>query len=248
MRNKSFAIIMPAYNAAGTIEQSIESVLTQSYKNWVLYIIEDCSSDHTLALISKYKDYNNIRILTNRENIGAAASRNRGIEVCSEDIISFLDSDDVWHPNKLQLQFDKICKGNQFLITSYFYIGKEQHLVQYDKDILTRKDFLKKNFRVCFSSLCYAPNGKKVFFENVGHEDFIYINEIFNIHDSCSVIREPMVSYHVIEGSLSSNKITAARWHYNALNKIFKNKIKAFYYFIFYAMNAIKFTRLVKKQ
>ena len=246
--NKSFAIIMPAYNAIRTIEKSIESVLSQSYKDWVLYIIEDCSSDSTFSLISKYKSHDNIKILKNEINLGAAGSRNKGIELCSEDIISFIDSDDVWHPDKLQLQFAEISKGNLFLITSYNYVGRESNLVQYDKDILTREDFLKKKFRVCFSSLCYAPIGKKVFFEDVGHEDFIYINEIFNIHDACNVIREPMVSYHVTEGSLSSNKIVAAKWHYKALDKIFKNKINVLYYFVFYVMNAIKFTRSVKKQ
>ncbi|MBS0910038.1 glycosyltransferase family 2 protein [Tatumella sp. JGM118] len=247
MKLESFSIIMPAYNATGTIEKSIESVLAQSYKNWVLYIIEDCSSDHTFSLISKYKEHDNIRILKNESNLGVAGSRNKGLEACSEDIICFLDSDDIWHPDKLKAQHEEILKDNLFLVTSYNYVEKKVHLVEYDKDILTRDDFLKKKFRVCFSSLCYVPSGKKVFFEAVGHEDFIYINEVFNIHDSCKVIREPMVSYQVIEGSLSSNKVTAALWHYKALEKILSNKIKVFYYFIFYAINAIKFTRSIKK-
>ncbi|HBW9776867.1 TPA: glycosyltransferase, partial [Klebsiella pneumoniae] len=116
------AIIMPAYNCEDTIKKSILSVINQTYTNWHLYIINDCSVDNTSIILEDYFLNDKITIIENEENIGAAGSRNRGITLSTEPVIAFIDSDDLWNENKLLLQVEEIAKGEKFIITDYDYI------------------------------------------------------------------------------------------------------------------------------
>ena len=89
------SIIMPSFNTEKYISSSIESVITQTYKNWELFIIDDCSKDLTIQTIQKYlKAYPNIFLIQLEKNSGAAVSRNKGIEKANGEYIAFLDSDD----------------------------------------------------------------------------------------------------------------------------------------------------------
>lgn len=97
------SIIMPSYNTASYIDQTIESVLKQTYQNWELIIIDDCSKDNTDDVVGKYND---ARIIykKNKVNLGAAVSRNRALKIAKGRWIAFLDSDDLWYPTKLEEQ------------------------------------------------------------------------------------------------------------------------------------------------
>lgn len=101
--NELVSIIMPSYNTASFISKTIESVLNQTYKNWELLIVDDCSTDDTDEIVSKYND-KRIVYLKNEKNSGAAISRNRALRNAKGKWISFLDSDDLWHPTKLEKQ------------------------------------------------------------------------------------------------------------------------------------------------
>lgn len=110
---------MPSYNTAKYIGDSIESVLAQTYSNWELIIVDDCSSDNTDEIVAKFTD-KRIRYLKNEKNSGAAVSRNYALREAKGKWIAFLDSDDLWHPQKLekQLAFMK-AKGYKFTYTDY---------------------------------------------------------------------------------------------------------------------------------
>ena len=97
------SIIMPAYNSGNYIERSISSVIDQTYNNWELLIIDDCSTDNTIEVIKLFPD-SRIRLLKNLRNSGAAVSRNYGLREARGRYISFLDSDDVWANDKLEKQ------------------------------------------------------------------------------------------------------------------------------------------------
>ncbi|WP_038026934.1 glycosyltransferase family 2 protein [Tatumella saanichensis] len=245
--NPSVAIIMPAYNSENTIRKAIDSVVLQTYKNWVLYVIDDKSTDDTLDVISEYSSYENIKIIKKVTNGGAALARNLGLEKSIEDIICFLDSDDVWHSRKLELQVKEITKGARFVISAYNYISDGKVKVNYSKANLTKDDFIKKKYRVCFSSVCFVNEEKKRKFEALGHEDFIFLVDLFDSYNSCIVLPEVLVDYYAQNGSLSSNKIVASKWHFLALSFMFTNKVKVIYLFLFYVINSFKFMRLVRK-
>ena len=97
------SIIMPNYNSEKYIEATIKSVLAQTYQNWELLFVDDCSSDTSLELARTFQD-ERIRVFLMKENGGAALARNRAIEEAKGRWIAFLDSDDVWLPKKLEKQ------------------------------------------------------------------------------------------------------------------------------------------------
>ena len=120
------SIIMPSYNTASFIAESIQSVLAQSYKDWELIIVDDCSPDNTDDVVKPYLSDERIRYLKNEKNSGAAMSRNRALREAKGKWIAFLDSDDLWMPEKLQKQVIFMEKnGYHFSYTNYAEIDTE---------------------------------------------------------------------------------------------------------------------------
>ena len=118
--NELVSIVMPSYNTAKYIGASIRSVLAQSYSNWELIIVDDCSTDDTDNVIKQYLTDNRIRFLKNEKNSGAAVSRNRALREAKGKWIAFLDSDDLWEPDKLERQIAFMNEtGYKFTYTDY---------------------------------------------------------------------------------------------------------------------------------
>lgn len=114
------SIIMPSFNTGKYITETIESVLAQSYKNWELIIVDDCSSDNTDEILSTYLSDDRIHYLKNEKNSGAAFSRNAALREAKGRWIAFLDSDDLWMPEKLEKQIDFMDRnGYSFSYTNY---------------------------------------------------------------------------------------------------------------------------------
>lgn len=243
----TIAIILPMYNAVKTIDRAISSIINQSFENWRLYIIDDCSLDGSFDyVLNRYND-KRITLLKNSSNHGVARTRNIGIQKSVEGIITFIDSDDEWLSDKLMIQLSHLNEKYDTVISNYVYVkddGSHKDIVC-KKNILSRSDFLKKKFRVCFSSVMIRRK-KIVLFKNIGHEDFLYIFNNLNENSEMYVTSELLVKYYECGGSLSSNKLKAARWHYEILNFIFDSKLKVVYYFLFYIYNALKFKLMAR--
>lgn len=118
--NKLVSIIMPSYNTANYIEASIESVRHQTYENWELIIVDDCSTDNTDEVVRPFLTDGRIHYLKNEQNSGAAISRNRALREAKGKWIAFLDSDDLWLPEKLEKQVAFMEQnGYHFSYTNY---------------------------------------------------------------------------------------------------------------------------------
>lgn len=248
-KNQVIAIIMPAFNAQASIARAINSVIRQSYVDWQLYIIDDCSTDNTSKIVNNYLHDTRITLIKNNKNLGVASTRNIGILASHETIISFIDSDDEWFSDKLDVQMQELANCAGISASAYFLIDEhKRYLLSFKHDILTKEQFMKKEFRVCFSSiLIKRGDNKQILFENIGHEDFLYLYEWLNLFKDIKVSKHPLVNYYVTSGSLSYDKIKACKWHYVLLKKITTlNKLKILKYMIFYMVNA--FTLLVKKK
>lgn len=124
--NDLISIIMPSFNSAKTIRESIDSIVNQSHSNWELLITDDCSKDNTVSIVQEYAAVDlRIKIFTNKTNSGAAVSRNNSIDRASGDYIAFLDSDDLWHKDKLKEQLSFMKDNNlDFSFTSYEIIDE----------------------------------------------------------------------------------------------------------------------------
>ena len=103
MINVSISVIIPVYNREKTIKYCLDSVLTQTYKNLEVILVDDCSTDNSINIINSYND-SRIKLFTLDKNSGAQYCRNFGIKKASYDWIAFLDSDDEWLPDKLEKQ------------------------------------------------------------------------------------------------------------------------------------------------
>ena len=117
--NGMVSIITPSYNTARFIGDTIRCVLAQTYTDWEMIIVDDCSTDDTDAVVAGFSDLR-IRYLKNEKNSGAAVSRNRALREAKGKWIAFLDSDDLWEPDKLEKQIRFMEeKGCHFSYTNY---------------------------------------------------------------------------------------------------------------------------------
>lgn len=151
MNEELVSIIMPSYNTAKYIAESIKSVQAQTYKNWELLIVDDCSSDDTDDVVQPFLSDERIKYLKNEKNSGAALTRNKALREAKGKWIAFLDSDDLWHPNKLEKQIEFMVKNDfKFSYTDYKIRlnGVWLPYVYYGPDVVT--EFKMKNY--CYFS------------------------------------------------------------------------------------------------
>ena len=124
--NDMVSIIMPSYNTANFISESIESVMAQTYTNWELIIVDDCSTDDTDDVVKPYLNHSRIIYIKNSKNSGAAVSRNKALREASGKWVAFLDSDDLWMPKKLEKQIAYMTNnGYRFSYTRYEEMNAE---------------------------------------------------------------------------------------------------------------------------
>ncbi|MDW1996609.1 glycosyltransferase family 2 protein [Vibrio sp. 299] len=236
------SVIMPVFNGQNTIVNSINSILEQEYKKIELIIIDDCSSDDTLSLVSKIDDPR-ITVIKNENNLGVAETRNKGIKISQGQYIAFLDSDDIWHKDKLSLQISAMKKykvycshGSYGLMSSS---GDDMNQVIQAKLIVNSKDMMKYNHIGNLTGI-YDQNKLGKFYQKpVGHEDYYMWNEVISKTDSVGVLK-PIALYRLVKGSVSSNKIKCFKWHYSALKDSHKLPfILRVYYMFHYCKNGI---------
>jgi hypothetical protein len=152
MIQASISVIIPTYNSSRTILRALDSVLKQTCSFKEIVIIDDASEDETYSIIENFIHTNNqisIILLKNSQNYGPSVSRNKGIEISTGEWIAFLDSDDFWHPQKLEIQFNLANRMNIDFIGSKFSFKLDSApfslITEPEFTILTQKDFLWKN-------------------------------------------------------------------------------------------------------
>ena len=129
MKEKLVSIIMPTYNCGSFIKETIESVLNQTYKNWELIIVDDCSKDNTEEVVKKIKD-KRIKYYKLKQNSGAAVARTESMKKAKGYYMAFLDSDDLWYPDKLEKQIMFMEENNyDFTCTAYEQIDEKDNLL-----------------------------------------------------------------------------------------------------------------------
>lgn len=120
MKEDLVSIVMPSYNTANYIGESINCVINQTYKNWELIIVDDCSTDNTDEIIKKFLNDKRIKYFKNNKNSGAAISRNKALREAKGKWIAFLDSDDLWVPEKLEKQVNFMEKNNHSFSYTFY--------------------------------------------------------------------------------------------------------------------------------
>ena len=227
MKTKSLVdIIIPNYNKEKFINQTIRSVINQSFKNWKLHIIDDNSKDNSRSILEKYQSNKKIKIFYLKKNRGPAYCRNFGIKKSSSKMIAFLDSDDFWPKNKLKLQINHMIKNNvSFSFTDYFsFYQNEKNIKKIGMTNIQNKFNFKtfiKNSSINTSTMIITRKIiKKIKFKNLkNHEDYIFKCEIFKSNKNLIAYKfnKTYANYRILNNARSSSKIKNIYylWKYN---------------------------------
>lgn len=235
--NELVSIISPCFNSSKYISYAITSVLNQTYLNWELIIVDDKSTDNSVEIIHKFcVNDKRIKLIELFENSGSASTpRNVAINEAKGRYIAFLDSDDMWHPSKLEEQL-KIFENEDVAIvySNYFKMGEntvsERRIVTAPKWVNYKKLFYG-NVIACLTSVYDTSKVGKVYFDYVGHEDFVVWLKILKKGYIARNTNSALAYYRVRSNSLSSNKINTITWIWNIYRNIEK---KPFVLCLFY--------------
>lgn len=224
-------IVMPAYNSASYIGTTIESVLSQSFSDYELLVVNDCSRDNTADIVSKFATVDDrIRLINLPTNKGAPAGpRNVGIQQARGKWIAFLDSDDIWHPAKLQRQIDVLDKsGARFCSTQMmeFIDASTLTLRNAGPDEYEWISFTQQliKFRTPTSSVIAE---RTLLINNPFNEDMSFkaredLDCWLHCHEEIArsvKITVPMMGYRIIPGQISGNKWSMFRRHLHVLKQ-----------------------------
>lgn len=239
------SIITPMYNSEKYIGKTIESVLNQTYKNWEMLIINDCSTDNGADIVKKYQKLDKrIKLFNNSINKGVSYSRNYGIEIATGKYIAFLDSDDLWKNNKLQKQIS-FMEENDIILSYSAYEkinedGSKRGIIKVPK-VLDYTELLKNCLIGLLTSVYRKEDLRDFRFSDNKCEDYIFWLEILKIIKNAYGIEEPLAQYRVVKNSRSGNKIKIIKFHWYIYRKIEKlNIFLAAYYYIIYIFRGIK--------
>ncbi len=218
--NDSVSIIMPSYNTAKFISGSIESVLAQTYSDWELIIVDDCSTDNTDEVVKPFLSDSRIKYIKNEKNSGAAVSRNRALREAKGKWIAFLDSDDLWMPNKLQKQIAFMqSNGYHFSYTNYIEIDendKPNGRSVTGPQKITRHGMYNYCWVGCLTVMYDAETVGLVQIEDIKkNNDYAMWLRVCQ-KASCYLLDECLAQYRKGRaGSISTQSIkTMIRWHY----------------------------------
>lgn len=175
-------VIIPTYNRAEVLERSIESVLNQTYKSFVLHIVDDGSTDHTSEILKLYAHHPQIKIY-HQDNHGVSAARNLGVLKSHHEWISFLDSDDEWLPHKLAVQVDFIRKNPhiEFVHSEEQWIRNGVRVNPKKKHSKTDDDILIRSLHFCLISPSTVLMSRKIFEEFKGFDENLIVCEDFDL-------------------------------------------------------------------
>lgn len=246
MNDDLVSIIIPVYNSAKYIKETIESIEKQSYKNYEAIFVDDKSLDGSLEIIKEYgKNNNRIKIVELNKHRGVSKARNIGIRLSKGRYLTFLDSDDVWLENKLERQINFIKNNNyEFVYCSFKYMNDNGTKIS--KTIKTKKETnYNQTLKDCrISTITTMIDLEKIpkrycYMPDVINEDIITWWKILKKGYKAYGQNEVLAYYRQTKNSRSSKKYMTALYRWRAYRKIEKlSLLKTIYYFICYATNA----------
>lgn len=214
------SIVIPVHNSGAFLRSTVDSVLQQSFQDWEMILVDDCSNDNSPEIEREFAERDDrIRILCNELNCGAAESRNRGIRESRGRFIALLDSDDIWRSCKLEKQLSLAQdRDAQFVYCSYGMIDSEGNHICEDFIVPTEtnmEQMLVRSVISCSTALICADLLKEhPFRTDYYHEDFVLWLELLQAGCRAAGCCEVLADYRISRSSRSGNKRKSAveRW------------------------------------
>lgn len=243
MKQPLVSVIMPVHNGEKYIKEAVDSVFIQNVPLELL-VIDDGSTDHTREVLAAYMGREDFLYLKNKNNMGAASSRNKGVAQAKGKYIAFLDADDLWEKGKLEMQL-KLLEQTGYVLCS---TGRE--LINPDgspagkyipvKERITYRELLKHNSINCSSvvikreaMLAYPMD------HDDGHEDYITWLKILRKYRIGAGINQPLLKYRLSEQGKSRNKMKSAAMTYKTYRYMGFGIVKSTVLFVSYALHGL---------
>ncbi|UOB63772.1 glycosyltransferase family 2 protein, partial [Bacillus thuringiensis] len=220
------SIIIPSYNASSFIKETIQSVQSQTYTNWEMIIIDDVSKDNTCELIKEeIKKDNRIRLIELQKNCGAAIARNTGINNARGKYVAFLDSDDLWLPEKLEKQLTFMQNNDvAFSFTGYQIMNQDGTLtdkIVHVPEKINYNGLLKNTIIGCLTVMLDIEKLGKVQMPNIRtRQDTATWLKILRQGHYAYGLDEVLSKYRKVENSISSKKFKMAKMNWKLYREI----------------------------
>ena len=249
MENDLVSIITPVYNCEKLLPETIECVLNQTYENWEMLLVDDCTPDNSAEVIAEYKKKDNrIKYFKLESNSGAAIARNKALIEAKGRFIAYLDADDLWKPDKLEKQvnfmlnnmyaftctdYEKITETGESL-NKIIRIPKKVNYNLFLRNTIIQTVGVMVDTKLTGKKLLQMPNIRR-------RQDAATWCQLLKNGFDCYECPGNLSYYRVVANSLSSNKFKAVKMNWYWYRKIEKLPLwKACYCFIGYAFNAVK--------
>ncbi|MEX0780311.1 MAG: glycosyltransferase family 2 protein [Balneolales bacterium] len=237
------SIITPTYNSHQFIEETINSLLNQTYSNWELIITDDCSSDDTWKILNNYAEKDNrIKIFRLEQNSGAGIARNNSIKQSNGRFIAFCDSDDQWKPHKLMKQILFMIEKDSALSYSGYNVinedGEDIGLVKVPENV-SYKSMLRNDYIGCLTAIYDTDIVGKMYLPEIRkRQDWALWLAILKITPQASGLQESLAIYRSRNQSISSNKFKVMKYIWIVYRKIERfSIIKSTYFFLTYIIH-----------
>ena len=244
MNEPLISVVMPAYNCAGTIAKAVDSALGQELPLEVI-VVNDCSPEDLDGVMATYENEPAVRYVKNEKNMGAARSRNRGVDLARGEYVAFLDSDDAWEKDKLTKQLAAMkktgavlcCTARQLLTAE----GKPTGRVLPVKEKITYRELLKHNSITCSSVVMRTQVAREFpMGHEDSHEDYIMWLKILEKYGTACGVNEPLVQYRLSNTGKSGSKLKSARMTFKVYRYMGFGLFKSLACFCSYAFHGVK--------
>ena len=220
------SVIMPTYNCGKYIADTIESIQAQTYSNWEIIVVDDCSTDNTKAVMMPYVEADSrIRYYCLEHNSGAAVARTRAMELAQGEYMAFCDSDDLWMPEKLEKQLAFMQEsGHAFTCTAYEHIDESGVRLGRIIKTIEKTDYNRL--------LLDCPVGNSSVMYHVGTMGKFQVPDIRKRNDDALWLQmlkkekyiwgmpEVLMQYRIRSGSISNNKLAVVKYHWKLYREI----------------------------
>ena len=244
MNKVKVSVIIPAYNCADFISKAIDSALIQNVPLEII-VLNDCSMDHLDDVMRKYQGNDKVKYIKNHQNLGAAKTRNKGVNLARGEYVAFLDGDDYWEVHKLDKQLKLmeetqtvLCSTARELMTPE---GKRTGRVIPVKKTITYKELLKHNSINCSSVLIKTEVAKEFpMCHEDSHEDYIMWLQILKKYGKACAVNEPLLKYRLSNQGKSGSKLQSAAMTFKVYRYMGFGVMKSLMCFASYAFHGVK--------
>ncbi len=241
------SVITPLYNCEPYAAETIASVLKQSYEEWEMIIVDDCSTDRSAEVVENIAAKEpRIRLLRLERNMGPAVARNRAIREARGRYIAFLDGDDIWSEKKLERQIAFMEERDVALSYTGYYRIDEISGETIDRievpETVDYKELLKQNIIGCLTAVYDTEKLGRVYMPEIRkRQDFgLWLAILKRIPYACG-LNEPLAYYRIRSASVSSNKILSSAYNWKLYREVEKLPwYKAVYYFGWYTYRSLR--------